>query len=113
MISKVEKLLQNLVLTINATDSVERIILFGSRARGDAENRSDIDIAIVAPNITELDWLKILERIDNLETLLKIDVVSFPNASKELQNEILREGKIIYERHKNTKNSTKFRTSFN
>ncbi|MCK6629918.1 MAG: nucleotidyltransferase domain-containing protein [Anaerolineae bacterium] len=28
---------------------MKQVILFGSRARGDAEVRSDIDLAIVAP----------------------------------------------------------------
>ncbi|WP_410526187.1 nucleotidyltransferase domain-containing protein [Rickettsia endosymbiont of Urophora cardui] len=32
---------------------IEEIWLFGSRARGDNNERSDIDLAIICPNITD------------------------------------------------------------
>ncbi|BDU60161.1 hypothetical protein FLA4_05710 [Candidatus Rickettsia kotlanii] len=37
---------------------VNEIWLFGSRARGDNDERSDIDIAIICPNITDQEWLR-------------------------------------------------------
>ncbi len=53
---------------------VEKIILFGSRARGDYFTNSDIDLAIEAPTANEKDWLKILQIIDDADTLLKLTV---------------------------------------
>lgn len=56
---------------------VEEIWLFGSRARNDHLPRSDIDIAIIAPHAFAGEWQKILEQVENIETLLKIDCVHF------------------------------------
>ena len=44
---------------IAALDVVDAIYLFGSRARGDNRERSDIDIAVLCPRATKKDWLSI------------------------------------------------------
>ena len=43
---------------------VERVILFGSRARGDARERSDIDLAVVAPDIPDREWTELWTYVD-------------------------------------------------
>lgn len=79
--------------------AVERVWLFGSRARGDHLERSDIDLAIEAPAMAELDWLRIkLDFEDEAPTLLLIDLVRLDDAPKDLREQILEEGRIIYER---------------
>lgn len=44
-----------------AFDFIDEICLFGSRARGDNKERSDIDLAIVCPRASDTDWLKNVE----------------------------------------------------
>ncbi|RZI47754.1 nucleotidyltransferase domain-containing protein [Rickettsiales endosymbiont of Peranema trichophorum] len=56
---------------------VDEMWLFGSRARGDHQDRSDIDIAIVCPEATRDDWLKVTDIVENADTLLKIDCLRF------------------------------------
>jgi predicted nucleotidyltransferase len=56
---------------------VEKIILFGSRARKDNFDRSDIDLAIDCPNATIKEWLIILDIIDNADTFLVIDCIRY------------------------------------
>ena len=52
--------------------------MFGSRARGDNEDKSDIDLAIVCKeNTTDFDWNKIIDIIENRDTLLMVDFVRF------------------------------------
>lgn len=66
---------------------VDAIYLFGSRARGDHRDRSDIDIAILCPNANETDWQTILKLIDDADTLLSIDCIRL---DQESQNSALR-----------------------
>lgn len=56
---------------------IEKIILYGSRARGDARERSDIDLAIVAPQALTSDWLVVVDILDDADTLLKIDGIRY------------------------------------
>jgi len=70
-----------------------RIYLFGSWAKGNAEERSDIDIAILGDQ--ELDWktfLKIKEKIEDIPTLRKIDVVDLKVVGRQFREEVLKHG---------------------
>lgn len=77
---------------------VDEIWLFGSRARGDNAERSDIDIAIICPGATNANWHQILQIIDDADTLLKIDCVRFDQLSDDdlLKKNIIKFKKIIY-----------------
>jgi len=66
----------------------DKIILFGSRARGDAHKRADIDIAVENPKKT----------ISSLDINGPLDIVDLKNANSNLKNQIEREGVRIYER---------------
>ena len=81
-------------------DRIERVVLFGSRARGDASKESDYDIAVFLNNLTdrwcELDRLADL-RSDFLEDAdIFIDVKPYPSGAYRerttLMREIRREG---------------------
>jgi nucleotidyltransferase substrate binding protein (TIGR01987 family) len=84
---------------------VQEIWLFGSRARGDNRPKSDIDLAILCPNATDMDWLKVVSIIEDADTLLKIDCIRFDqkNISPELYQNILKDKKVIYMREINWK----------
>lgn len=81
---------------------VNEIWLFGSHARGDNDECSDIDIAIISPNITDQEWLEVMDIMESADTLLKIDCVRFESTkiSSELYENILKEKKIIYDKNK-------------
>ena len=64
-----------------------KILIFGSRARGDAHKNSDIDLAV------ETD-----SSIDGLEIGAPCDIVSLKKANDKLKSRIEREGVLIYER---------------
>lgn len=95
----IEQVLTELLAIIVKNKQVKKIILFGSRARGDAEEKSDIDIAIVCPSITDRAWIDLCENIENAHTLLEINVIKFDSAGKNLQGKILKEGIVLYERN--------------
>ena len=77
----------------------EKIILFGSRGRGEGGARSDVDIAIVAPGWTDRDFNLLRDRLEEeVKTPLKFDVVDLARLEKQnLKETILKEGRVIYE----------------
>ena len=72
-----------------------RVTLFGSRARGDAGPRSDIDIAVEGC----ADMAAFREDVEErLWSLLSVDIVDLDRrVSPGLRASIEREGKVIYE----------------
>jgi predicted nucleotidyltransferase len=79
---------------------IDEIWLYGSRARGNHKERSDIDLALVCPHATKNDWSKIMDVIDNADTLLKIDCVRFDALDNKdpLHQSIIEDKKILYQR---------------
>lgn len=72
--------------------NITKVILFGSRARGDFKKKSDIDLAVLGENIAEFSF-----DVDELtDTLLKYDIIDLnSNISDELLKNIQNEGIII------------------
>lgn len=79
---------------------VEALYLFGSRARGDGRERSDIDLAVVCPNASYAQWLQVLAIIEQADTLLTIDCVRLDAepASSPLKAAIEQDKQVLYER---------------
>ena len=77
---------------------IQKIVIFGSRARGDNHPKSDIDVAVYSlPGLDQKGHIAC--EIDDLETLLKIDIIFIDGFTdlKLLEN-IQKEGVVIYER---------------
>lgn len=87
---------QMIVNTIVKHAKPARIILFGSRARKDAQPRSDYDVAIDDPQLTPALLAKLRAELDSLPTLLNIDLVWINHAVPALRQRIIDEGKILY-----------------
>jgi predicted nucleotidyltransferase len=93
------ELILGLARRLAAHPAIERVWLFGSRARGDQFPRSDIDLAIEAPGMGRYDWLKIaLDFEDEAPTLLSIDLIRLEGAPEHLRQDIREEGILLYER---------------
>ena len=65
--------LYSLIAALGEKYNAEKILLFGSRARGDNHERSDIDLAIYG--MPEENQARFWCDIDDLPTLLKCDLV--------------------------------------
>ena len=77
---------------------VDKLVLFGSRARGDNSPVSDYDFAVFERDLTSLDKAYFLNEVDELETLKKVDIVFVrESATDELMKSIVKEGITIYE----------------
>ena len=90
--------IETLVARLRDLAEVRRVILFGSRVRGDNQPRSDIDLAVSLPDGTALDWQAVVEAADSVPTLLMIDLVRWEDAPRVLKSRIVSEGKVLYER---------------
>lgn len=74
---------------------IEKVILFGSRARGTNGERSDIDLAVTGGNFGEFCFAM----DEQVNTLLMFDVVDMNSCkSAELISEIERDGVVLYEK---------------
>ena len=82
------------------------VYLFGSRARGDFGNKSDLDIAVLfeqTPPET-LNGLG-LDLASELEEVVKmpVDLVVLNRASPDLVHRILRDGVLVYEANRSAR----------
>ena len=74
---------------------VKKVILFGSRARGDFYRASDIDLAVKDENITGFT----LDVKDTTSTLLDFDIVDLgKQIDEKLLLSIKKEGIVLYEK---------------
>lgn len=70
-----------------------KIILFGSRARGDARPSSDVDIALdTGQKIHRLDIAQALNIVEALNIPEKIDIVDYRSVPEAMQKYIDRDG---------------------
>jgi nucleotidyltransferase substrate binding protein (TIGR01987 family) len=76
----------------------ERIWLFGSEASGESTARSDIDIAFEDADFKD-DHL-ISDEIEELKTLVKIDVKNIAHAEDRFRNRVKDAGRVLYSANK-------------
>ncbi|KZL94114.1 nucleotidyltransferase family protein [Clostridium magnum] len=92
-----DKLRNELEVIFSRYIEVEKVLLFGSRARGDNKYNSDVDLCIFGEGVSHLILAKINMDINELNTCLSFDILSINELSKEeLIENILREGVVIY-----------------
>ena len=75
----------------------EKLVLFGSRARGDNTPTSDIDLAVYG--MPEADRSAFWWDVDELPTLLEFDLIHIsPDLNAALLNRIEQEGRVLMDR---------------
>ena len=75
----------------------QRVLLFGSRARGDHRKNSDIDIAIISA-YEHRQKRKIRERVDEVSGLYSVDLLFWDELAKDFRKRIEKEGIVLYEK---------------
>lgn len=74
---------------------LKKVILFGSRARGDFQRASDIDLAVSGGNVS----MFALDVEEETSTLLEFDVVNLDlDLQEKLLESIKKEGMVLYEK---------------
>jgi predicted nucleotidyltransferase len=76
---------------------IESVFIYGSRAKGNFKNGSDIDLTIDGAELTLTDLFKIENELDDLFLPYKIDLSLIHHIeSAELLEHIKRVGKVFY-----------------
>lgn len=77
---------------------INRVYVYGSRAKGDFKAGSDIDLAIMEPATDLLLRSKIQSMFDDSHLPMRVDLVDFQSLeSDSLKSHILRVGRCIYQ----------------
>jgi len=94
-----EKILQESVDLIIKELNPEKIILFGSRAKGESSKGSDFDIAVEVTDMPERKKIRMVkESLDEISGLYTIDLSLLNKLDNSFKNIILNTGKTLYER---------------
>lgn len=81
--------------------NIDKVLIFGSRAKGTYSEGSDIDLAAVGENISFNQLMDINIRIEDLGLLYKVDVVDYKkNVETPIGEHINRVGKLFYQKDK-------------
>ncbi len=77
---------------------IKKAIIFGSRARGEYKDNSDIDLAIIFNNNDKDNFIKLQTKLEELQTLYKFDIIDFNGIKDDkFKSEIEKDGIVIYE----------------
>ncbi len=88
-----------LILIFQKHENIEKVIIYGSRAKGNYREGSDIDLTLIGDlNYNELIQLKLEFEESNIPYLIDISIFS-DLQSKSLIEHINRVGKIFYDRN--------------
>ena len=100
---KFDQLLPDIIKLANATDEVDTLYLYGSHAKGSAQENSDIDLAVIfkntdtdvvarrlRPEILAIDWANKLELPEGSLSLLDLG-----NGPVPLAMSVLKTGKLL------------------
>jgi predicted nucleotidyltransferase len=101
-----ENLLQEIVNRVHAQGIVDRVVLFGSRARGEARPNSDYDILVIkdSPEPRHRRSIPYYEAVADLPVEVEImvytpeEVIDWSQVPEAFVTTALREGKVLYER---------------
>jgi len=89
--------------TLIRGSAVQRVILFGSRAVGDHDERSDVDLAICAPRITRSELALLRDRLSVARTLYRVAISPLEGMPELLKARVLELGVTIYEREETSR----------
>jgi predicted nucleotidyltransferase len=72
-----QEIIASLRRVFSEYSEVERVLIFGSRAKGTFRDGSDIDLAVLAPTMSDERFSDLWNAIDDLPIVFKTDVLHF------------------------------------
>lgn len=110
---KVEKIINDVVYVLVEKLQPEKILLFGSRAKGENKPYSDIDLAVeLKQNVDFRLKRKIKELVEDISGIYSVDIVYLNECSENFKNIVYETGKVLYEKSWNSSSFRKFKQCF-
>lgn len=76
---------------------IREVLLFGSRAKGTFHPGSDIDLAVIAPTMSQQRFTALWSEVDALPIVFRIDLLHWDTlGNAALKEKILAEGQSFY-----------------
>ncbi len=97
-----DKVINEIQGVLRKHSEVEKVLIFGSRAKGNYRPGSDIDLAVIGKGVDYNLLLKIGCEIDDLEMLYGVDLIDYQSKqSTPIGEHIDRVGKVFYQKKTN------------
>ena len=94
-----DQTIAKLVMVFAACPEIEQVLLYGSRAKGNYREGSDIDLTIVGAAVTQSHLLKVANDLDDLLLPYKIDLSLMRQIEdNDVIDHIRRVGVVFYEK---------------
>ena len=78
--------------------NIEKVLIFGSRAKGNYREGSDIDLAAFGTGLDYAQLLQILAEIDDLDLLYSVDLLDYAKTiNTPIGEHIDRVGQVFYQ----------------
>ena len=90
-----EKVYRSLIRYFENNNKIKKVVIFGSRAKGTENANSDIDLCI---KCLENYRGTVVDEVNDVIGIYSCDIVFIGSLNKEIENQIKRDGIIIYEK---------------
>lgn len=94
-----EKTINEIQTVFARYPAVEKVMIYGSRAKGNYKNGSDIDLTLIGEKISDADFIHIRSDLDDMLTPYTFDLSLFQQIDHaELIEHIRHVGCVFYEK---------------
>lgn len=94
-----DQVLQKINQIFHNQIKIQKVFIYGSRAKGNYKTGSDIDLTVLAPEMSLSELFQIENELDDLMLPYKIDLSLFHQIENpDLVDHIQRVGQVFYER---------------
>ena len=96
--AEIIKMLEALFAARKTALAKHRVVLFGSRAQGNAKQRSDFDLGVDGDEPLGIQqFFEIEEALEGLPTLYSFDWVDLAKTSNRFREEVLKTVRVLYD----------------